>query len=296
MIGRQALGRQAETAYDLFIMSNMLIFGPGYSAGRLAKRLEARSWDVIGVTRSGRDNTLCFADEAAVLAALRSATHILSSVPPDTDLAPPHDPVLATYQQAIACAPATWIGYLSATGVYGDCKGAWVDESAAIGGGRRVERAAADTAWQSLRSDVRIFRLPGIYGAGRSALDRVQSGRAQRIDMPAQVFSRVHVDDISNAIIASFGAAPGVYNIADDAPASQNDVVAFACALLGLPLPPLISLEAAQLGPMARDFYSENRRIANGRAKHLLGWVPQYPDYHAGLSAIYADAVGGKRS
>jgi nucleoside-diphosphate-sugar epimerase len=165
-----------------------------------------------------------------------------------------------------------------------------VDESAQVGGGRRVERAAADTAWQSLRNAVRIFRLPGIYGPGRSALDRIREGRAQRIDLPDQVFSRVHVDDICSAIIASLSCdADGVFNIADDRPASQNDVVAHACALLGLPLPPLQSLADAKLGPMARDFYSENRRIANGRAKRVLNWVPEYPDFVAGLNAIVAE-------
>ncbi len=266
----------------------MLIFGPGYTAGRLAHRLRARGWDVVTITRAGRDNTLSFADGDAVHAAICGASHILSSVPPDSALSAPFDPVLARYGQAIAMAPARWIGYLSATGVYGDTGGAWVDESAPIGAGRRVERAAGDAAWQGLRGDTRIFRLPGIYGPGRSALDRVAAGRAQRIDLPAQVFSRVHVDDIGSAIIASLSSeAEGIFNIADDLPASQNDVVAHACALLNLPLPPLQSLEDAKLGPMARDFYSENRRIANGRAKRLLGWAPAFPDYRSGLNAIF---------
>ncbi len=267
----------------------MLIFGPGYTAGRLAQRLEARSWDITTVTRTGRDNSIAFTDSHAVHAAIRSASHILSSVPPDPALPSPFDPVLACYGQAIAMAPARWIGYLSATGVYGDTGGAWVDESAQIGGGRRVERSSADAAWQALRGDVRIFRLPGIYGPGRSALDRVAAGRAQRIDLPAQIFSRVHVDDIGSAIIASLSSeAEGIFNIADDMPASQNAVVAHACALLRLPLPPIQSLEDAKLGPMARDFYSENRRIANGRAKRLLGWAPAHPDYRSGLNAIFA--------
>ena len=270
-------------------MTEILIFGPGYTAGRLGKRLESRGWTVTAVTRSGRDGTLGFADQDAVHAAIRSASHILSSVPPDPALPVPFDPVMASFGQAIAMAPARWIGYLSATGVYGDTGGAWVDETAPIGGGRRVERAAADAAWQALRGNIRIFRLPGIYGPGRSALDRVTTGRAQRIDLPDQVFSRVHVDDIGNAVIASLTCdADGVFNIADDLPASQNAVVAHACALLGLPLPPLQSLEDAKLGPMARDFYSENRRIANGRAKRLLGWAPEYPDYRSGLNAVFA--------
>jgi nucleoside-diphosphate-sugar epimerase len=267
-------------------MGKMLIFGAGYTGMRLAQRLEARGWGVTCVNRSGGDARIAFADRDAVQAALRSATHILSSVPPDPAMPAPFDPVLAAYGDALACAPAAWIGYLSATGIYGDTGGAWVDESSPVGGGRRVERAAADAAWQALRGDLRIFRLPGIYGPGRSALDRVQDGRAQRIDMPGQVFSRVHVDDIVGAVMASFTGPDGVYNIADDYPASQNDVIAHACALLGLPLPPLQSLDDAKLGPMARDFYSENRRIANGKAKRLLDWEPLYPDYRSGLRAI----------
>ncbi len=275
-------------------MGHMLIFGLGYSAGVLARRLEARGWQIEATTRDGRDGSIRFADQSAVLGAIRRASLILSSVPPDPQLMAPHDPVLASYGAALAVAPAQWIGYLSATGVYGDTGGAWVDESAPIGTGRRVERAKADAAWQALRGDVRIFRLPGIYGPGRSALDRVRDGRAQRIDLPGQVFSRVHVADIAAALLASFGGSPGLYNIADDAPCSQNDVIAHACALLGLPLPPLQTLAEAQLGPMARDFYSENRRIANHKAKRLLGWSPLYPDHRAGLLAIHEGETGSR--
>lgn len=264
-------------------MGKMLIFGLGYSAARLADRLVARGWGVAGTTRDGRNGTLRFDDEPAVRKALASADHILSSVPPEGAI----DPVLARYGEALALLPAHWIGYLSSTGVYGDTSGAWVDESAHIGGGRRSARAEADQAWQDLRGDVRVFRLPGIYGPGRSALERVREGRAHRIALPGQVFSRVHVDDIVGAVLASFAAPPGVYNIADDAPCSQNDVIEGACDMLGLPWPPLQTLDEAGLSPMARGFYAENRRVANGRAKRLLGWQPDYPDWRTGLSALY---------
>ena len=261
-------------------MARMLIFGMGYAAGRLAERLHARGWDVTGTTRDGRAGSIAFADEAAVLAALRTATHILSSVPPADEA----DPVLSRYGEAIALAPATWTGYLSSTGVYGDAGGAWVDESAPVRG-RRAGRNAADAAWAALRGDMRIFRLPGIYGPGRSILDRIAEGRAHRIDLPGQIFSRVHVEDIAGGIIASFRGPAGVYNLADDEPCHQNRLVEWGCAMLGAPLPPMQSLDEAGLSAAARAFYAENRRVANGKAKRLMGWAPKYPTFREGLAA-----------
>ncbi len=267
-------------------MPHMLILGLGYTASRLAARLRADGWQVTGVRRAADDRALAFDDEAAVRAAVARATHILSSVPPQEE----GDPVLIRYGAQIAAAPALWTGYLSSTGVYGDTGGAWVDEAAPVGQGRRSARAQADIAWGALRPDMRRFRLPGIYGPGRSALERVREGKAHRIDLPGQIFSRVHVDDIVAGVIASFDGPPGVYNLADDLPAPQNAVIEAACALLGLPLPPLLSLEEAGLSPMARAFYAENRRVANGRAKRLLDWHPRYPTYREGLSACLAQA------
>ncbi|MDR6834521.1 MULTISPECIES: SDR family NAD(P)-dependent oxidoreductase [unclassified Sphingopyxis] len=261
-------------------MGQMLIFGLGYAAGHFADRLHARGWDVTGTTQDGRAGSIAFGDESAVLAALRSATHIVSSVPPVAGA----DPVLTRYGDAIAVAPATWTGYLSSTGVYGDAGGAWVDESAPIKG-RRADRNAADAAWQALRSDVRVFRLPGIYGPGRSILDRIGAGRAHRIALPDQVFSRIHVDDIAGGVIASFRGPPGVYNLADDEPCHQNRLVEWGAAMLGAPLPPLQTLDEAGLSPAAHAFYAENRRVANGRAKRLLGWAPRYPSFREGLSS-----------
>ncbi|MDK2761811.1 MAG: SDR family NAD(P)-dependent oxidoreductase [Sphingopyxis sp.] len=262
-------------------MRRMLIFGMGFAASRLADRLRARGWDVTGTTRDGRGDSIAFADEGAVLAALRSASHILSSVPPSDGV----DPVLHLYGQPIALAAAGWTGYLSSTGVYGDTGGAWVDESGPVHG-RRADRNAADAAWQGLRGDMRVFRLPGIYGPGRSILDRIGEGRAHRIDLPAQIFSRIHVDDIAGGIIASFSGPAGVYNLADDEPCHQNRLVEWGCAMLGAPLPPLQSLDEAGLSPAARAFYAENRRVANGRAKRLLRWTPRYPTFREGLAAV----------
>ncbi len=194
--------------------------------------------------------------------------------------------MLERYGSALQAAPAKWIGYLSSTGVYGDTGGAWVDESAPIGGGRRSARAAADLEWQKLRDDVSVFRLPGIYGPGRSALDRVREGKAHCIDIPDQVFSRVHVDDIVSGIVASFAGPNGIYNLADNLPCSQNNVIEFACTLLGMQPPLLQTLEEAQLSPMAAAFYAENRRVSNLKAQRLLGWKPDYPDYKQGLTAL----------
>jgi len=247
----------------------LFVFGLGYTATRLATALEAKGWVVSGTTRER------FAHREADLAA---ATHILSSIPPDGEA----DPVLEAYGDALARTDA-WLGYLSSTGVYGDTGGAWVDESAPTGTGRRTARAAADATWLGLGA--RVFRLPGIYGPGRSALDRIPG---QRIDKAGQVFSRVHVDDIVAGVIAGFDGPPGAYNLADDAPAPQAEVIAHACQLLGRPAPPLVALEQAELSPQARAFYAENRRVANGKAKRVLGWRPAYPNYRLGLRALSA--------
>ncbi|WP_242128431.1 SDR family NAD(P)-dependent oxidoreductase [Sphingobium sp. Sx8-8] len=263
-------------------MPHMLILGLGYTASRLAARLRAEGWHITAVRRTADAEALAFDDESAVRAAIAQATHILSSVPPEGDA----DPVLTRYGAAIAAAPAIWTGYLSSTGVYGDAAGAWVDESSPVGLGRRAARAQADRDWGALRPDMRRFRLPGIYGPGRSALDRVRDGRAHRIDLPDQVFSRAHVDDIVAGVIASIHhGPPGIYNLSDDWPCAQNRLIEEACVLLGQPVPPLLTLAQAQLSPMARAFYAENRRVANGRARRLLGWSPRYPTYREGLRA-----------
>lgn len=262
-------------------MTHMMIFGRGYCGGHLAGRLLARGWNMTCVTRVGGDDDIAFTDDSAVLAQLRSATHILSTVPP----AGGSDPILLRYGDAIACAPARWIGYLSSTGVYGDSGGAWVDESAPLNG-RRPDRIAADLAWQALRGDVRILRLPGIYGPGRSIWDRIRAGHAHRIDLPDQLFSRVHVDDVAGGVIASFNGEASVYNLADDLPCGQNELVEWGCSVLGMPVPPLLALDRAGLSDAARAFYAENRRVANGKAKRLLAWQPKYATWREGLTAL----------
>lgn len=253
----------------------MFIFGLGYTARRIAALLEPRGWEVVS---TGREGTLAFDDAGSVRLALADSSHVLSSVPPGGEGL---DPVLEAYGNALG---GKWLGYLSSTGVYGDTGGAWVDETAPTGMGRRTARSECDAAWLALRA--RVFRLPGIYGPGRSALDRVREGQAHRIAISRQVFSRVHVDDIAAGVLAALEAPPGAYNLADDLPCSQNAVIEEACRLLGLPAPPLQTLEEASLSPMAQAFYAENRRVASGKATRVLGWRPRYPTYREGLRAL----------
>ena len=198
-------------------MAHLFIFGLGYSAKRIKRSLECSGWTVEA---TGSEAGIAFNDEAAVHAALARASHVLSSVPPAGE----SDPVLDRYGAALGHA---WLGYLSSTGVYGDTGGAWVDESAPTGAGRRSARAECDRRWLDLGA--RVFRLPGIYGPGRSAIERVRAGTAHRIDLPGQVFSRVHVNDLVSGVIAALDAPSGAYNLTDDRPASQNAVIEEAC-------------------------------------------------------------------
>ncbi len=256
-------------------MPTMFIFGLGYAASHIARALTAKGWDIISTGSAG---SIAFDDAASVRLGLAGATHILSSVPPVSD----GDPVLDTYGRDIAKNATAWRAYLSSTGVYGDAGGAWVDETAPIKG-RRANRNEADQAW--LEMGARVFRLPGIYGPGRSALDRVTEGRAHRIDLAEQVFSRIHVDDIVSGVLAGLTGPAGAYNLADDLPCHQNLVTEAACAMLGIAMPPLQTMDEAGLSPMARAFYAENRRVANGKAKRLLRWTPRHPSYREGLAA-----------
>jgi nucleoside-diphosphate-sugar epimerase len=260
-------------------MKRMFVFGLGYCASVIARELRAGGWTVDATGGNG----LRFDDEPRVRDLLAQASHVLSSVPPGERC----DPVLVRYGDVLG---QGWLGYLSSTGVYGDTGGAWVDETAPTGTGRRPARAEADAAW--LARGARVFRLPGIYGPGRSALERVREGKAHRIDLPGQVFSRVHVADIASGVIAGLDAPPGAYNLADDLPCSQNTLVEEACRLAGVPPPPLQRLVEAGLSPAARAFYAENRRVTNGKAKRVLSWRPRYPTYREGLRAMLAPENG----
>jgi nucleoside-diphosphate-sugar epimerase len=212
------------------------------------------------------------------------------------------DPVFDSHRDDIAAIPnLAWLGYLSTTGVYGDRGGERVDETSELQptSERGTRRVAAETAWLDLCRDrdvpVHFFRLAGIYGPGRSPFDALRAGTARRIDKPGQVFSRIHVDDLATVLRASMARPrPGaVYNVCDDEPASPAEVIAHAAALLGLPPLPLVPFEAAELSPMARSFYADNKRVSNALIKQELGVRLRYPSYRDGLPAILADESAG---
>lgn len=271
------------------------LFGLGFSGRVIARALMAAGWRVAGTTRSGEAADLpgieVFAfdrDHPLPQGALDGVTAVLSSVPPDSD----GDPVLDLCGDRLRAVAPAWAGYLSTTGIYGDCGGALVSEDTAPNPtlDRSRRRLAAEQAWQASGLPVHVFRLAGIYGPGRSAIDSVRAGTARRIVKPGQVFSRIHVDDIAQTVLASLAAPnPGAaYNVCDDDPAPPQDVIAHACALLGIDAPPEIPWEQAKttLSPMALSFYADNKRVSNRRIKQELGVSLRYPDYRAGLSAI----------
>ena len=271
------------------------LFGLGFSGRVIARALMAAGWRVAGTTRSGEAADLpgieVFAfdrDHPLPQGALDGVTAVLSSVPPDSD----GDPVLDLCGDRLRAVAPAWAGYLSTTGIYGDCGGALVSEDTAPNPtlDRSRRRLAAEQAWQASGLPVHVFRLAGIYGPGRSAIDSVRAGTARRIVKPGQVFSRIHVDDIAQTVLASLASPnPGAaYNVCDDDPAPPQDVIAHACALLGIDAPPEIPWEQAKatLSPMALSFYADNKRVSNRRIKQELAVSLRYPDYRAGLAAI----------
>ena len=263
----------------------LLILGQGYSGAVIASAARAAGQTVLGVKRQAADGVIAF-DDPALPHAIAAATHILSSVPPDGATA--RDPMLDRFGTLLK-GHGGWIGYLSSTGVYGDTGGAWVDESAPVGGGRRSARTEADLGWQALGAT--IFRLPGIYGPGRSALDQVRAGKARRVDRPGHRFNRIHVDDIAGAVLACAGArAGGIFNVVDRLPAEPAHVIEYACGLLRAPLPPLEPIELAALSPMARGFWTERRAVAGYRLERETGYRLTHPDYKTGLTAIHIGA------
>lgn len=276
---------------------SLLSIGHGYSAAALARVLLPQGWRVIGTTRqpdrmaaiaaAGVDPLLWPGTDLAP--AIGAATHLLASVAPGPDGA---DPVLAALGPALAAHPWHWAGYLSTTGVYGDTGGAWVDETAPLAATqvRGIARVRAEAAWQATGLPLHIFRLAGIYGPGRGPFEKVRDGTARRIVKAGQYFSRIHVDDIAQVLAASIARpAPGTaYNVCDDAPVSPEEVLAHAAILLGLPPPPEVPYETAEMTPMARSFYAESRRVRNDRIKQDLGVRLLYPDYRAGLAALLA--------
>ncbi|MEM9974937.1 MAG: SDR family oxidoreductase [Pseudomonadota bacterium] len=284
----------------------MLSFGHGFSARALGATLIDAGWELIGTTRSlEKANALRAAGVTALLwpgddigPALQRASHVLTSVAPGED----GDPVLGQHRDELAHAAPhlEWVGYLSTTGVYGDHGGGWVDEDTALTPAtkRGEMRRVAEAAWQALAVEtglpLHIFRLAGIYGPGRGPFAKVRAGTARRIVKEGQVFSRIHVEDIAQVLAASIARPkPGaIYNLCDDDPAPPQDVIAHAAELLGLPLPPAIAFEEAELSPMARSFYAESKRVRNDRIKEELGVTLRYPSYRDGLAALLAAESG----
>lgn len=279
--------------------ATLLSFGHGYSARALARILLPRGWRVIGTTRSPQRAAGLRASGVEPLVwpgdgpvSLAGVTHLLVSAGPDER----GDPVLNALGDAIAAAAPglAWAGYLSTTAVYGDHRGGWVDENTALTPASRRGRwrVAAEAQWRAVPGlPLHIFRLAGIYGPGRGPLAKLREGTARRIVKPGQVFSRIHVEDIAQVLAASMARPdPGaVYNLCDDDPAPPEDVIEHGANLLGLPVPPAIPFDRADLTPMARSFYGESKRVRNDRIKTELGVILKYPSYRDGLAALVRD-------
>ncbi len=275
-------------------MKTLLSIGHGYSAQALAAKLLPQGWRIIGTTRTeaaaaalrGSGVQVLVWPDADLGPALAQASHLLSSVAPGDA-----DPVLAAWGPQIARAGLDWVGYLSTTAVYGHHNGDWVDETTPLAPttARGAARAKAEADWAALGLPLHIFRLAGIYGPGRGPFEKVRDGTARRIHKPGQVFSRIHVEDIANVLEAAISRpCPGVYNVCDDDPASPEDILGLAARLLNLPEPPIVPYEDAEMTPMARSFYAENKRVRNDRIKSVLGVKLAYPTYREGLAAILA--------
>ena len=278
----------------------LLSFGHGYSARALAALLIPQGWRVIGTTRTAEKAEAIAATGVEpliwpgedVMPSLAEATHVLISAGPTAE----GDPVLNELREAIAskASDLEWLGYLSTTGVYGDHAGDWVDEETPLSPTtkRGQMRKDAEEAWRAIPGlPLHIFRLAGIYGPGRGPFEKVRQGTARRIIKQGQVFSRTHVEDIAQVLAASIERpAPGTaYNVCDDDPAPPQEVIAHAATLLGLPVPPAIPIEQAEMTPMARSFYAESKRVRNERIKQALGVRLRYPTYREGLAALLKD-------
>lgn len=285
---------------------HLFVFGHGYTAAALTRRLIPQGWRVTGTSRDPARLAAIAATGATPLlwpgsdpgAALAGADHLLISTAPDAGF----DPVLAEARAAVAAAAPhlRWAGYLSSTNVYGDHQGGWVDETSALTPTtmRGQARVRAEADWRALAEatglPLHIFRLAGIYGPQRGPFAKLRAGTARRIIKPGQVFSRIHVDDIATVLIASMARPdPGaVYNVCDDDPAPPEDVIAHAAQMLGLPVPPAEDYATAAQSPMARSFYAESKRVHNDRIKRDLGVTLAHPDYRSGLAAILAAETG----
>lgn len=284
----------------------LFCFGYGYVAQHLAKALQESdpTWQIVGTTtdteklsqmREDGIKAFLFSDKMPFndpIFVLNDVTHILISVPPKQD----GDVVFKAHARDILqTSSVEWIGYLSSTAVYGNRDGAWVDETAEVNptSARGSKRAKAETQWLKMRRiagiPINIFRLSGIYGPDRSALDTVKAGYSKRVHKEGHAFNRVHIDDIIQVLIASMDhPKPGdIYNLADDDPVPSHEVIDYACQLLGIESPPLLEYDDdLDMSPMARSFYKDNKRVCNKKIKEKLGITLKHPTYKSGLDAI----------
>lgn len=274
--------------------SLLFVFGLGYSALHLARRLKAKGFRIAGTVRSADKAAALQADGIAAqvwsgegLPDIPEHAHWLVSLPPDKAGCPAAR--VATYSEPGAAS----VTYLSTTGVYGDLGGGWAMEWSPLhpGSERAKARVLAERQWMDATDGAaRLVRLPGIYGPGRSPFRKLRDGQAHRVVKPGQVFSRIHLDDIASGLEALIARPDlhGVFHLCDDEPAPPQDVTAHAARLLGIDPPPEVPFDAAGLSPMARSFYAECKRVSNARAKAALGWRPLYPTYREGLAAVLA--------
>ena len=289
------------------MIPRLLCFGMGYVAEHLSTELREQGWQVIGTCRTQEKCSTLEAQgfEMHVFPSKRmtninanmlsSITHILISVPPDTN----GDPVLRAIMEIVpTLSNLVWSCYLSTTGVYGDHDGEWVAENAKLSPSSDVgkRRILAEKQWLAMYTKhavpVHIFRLAGIYGPGRNQLDRVRSGRAQRIIRKGLFLSRVHVDDITGLLRSSISRPdPGaIYNVADDEPAPPQDVVNFACELLGVKPPLEVPYEELELSTAMARFYRDRKKVSNKQIKDKLGYEFRYKSYREGLRALLEES------
>lgn len=271
-------------------MINLFCFGYGYTAQSIATLVKENGGTAQGTSRtSTMTMNLPFSSEQRVPAsALENVTHILISIPPQQGA----DLVWNAHVNDFKTMPhLQWIGYLSTTGVYGDMQGEWVDETTKCQPSqqRSQERYHVEQRWLScLDLPMHIFRLSGIYGSKRNVFEQIYAGTAQRICKPGHVFSRIHQEDLAQIIYHSMcHPTPGeIYNVADDLPTSQQEVIEYACDLLKAPYPALVPFKNAELSPMAKSFYAECRRVNNDKIKDALGIKLKFPTFREGLERL----------
>lgn len=286
---------------EAFAAPSLLVFGGGWLGRAAGLEAVGRGGRAVLTSRDPARRAALSAeglaaidpaDAGALADAVASASAILVCAPPLADGCPG----LKALSPALAAADVwpDWIGYISSTAVYGDRAGGWALEdselnAASLEGARRV-RAERDwlDAGQGMGLTVQVFRLPALYGPGRSPLDRLRDGTARIVRKPGQVFNRVHVDDVVSGLFASMARPrPGAaYILCDDEPAPADVVMAGAARRLDLPLPPEIDLDDPSVSDAMRRFYLDSKRLSNAKAKAELGWRPRYPSWRDGLEAL----------